>query len=165
MDGNVIMAKKINKFFGLPKHYTMQDIMDTTSGNPCVLAGDGCEMTWNSFATACLWRQAKNKLRNPLCGSCKIGKAIKDGRKVSPPDGIKIIKPDGWTEKPISYPPKYIETLAKYRFYNMEVGETVEYPIELKKRCMSSKRQITIRHGKSFDTKIIGDKIQFTRTK
>lgn len=158
-----------NNFYELPG-LKLSNMPDMLSKNPCVLAPEGADtrMTWNSFASACLWKQSKKKacdIYSAICEQCKIGKAVKKGNIVPPPTGMTIIEPDGWTEQPIKQPPKSWIQASKYNFHTMEIGETYIDNIENAKRCRSAKRNITLRHGRYFTTEIIDNEIRITRVK
>jgi hypothetical protein len=162
-------ANQLSNFCELPTLF-LNNMPDMLSLNPCVLAPEGADtkMTWNSFASACLWRQSKKKacdIYSAICKHCKIGKEVKKGKKVSPPDGMTIIEPDGWIEQPIKQPPKKWIQASKYNFHMMEIGETYKDNIENAKRCRSARRNIAVRHGREFVTEIIDNEIRITRTK
>jgi hypothetical protein len=162
-------TNQLSNFYELPI-LSLNNMPDMLSKNPCVLAPEGTDtrMTWNSFASACLWRQSKKKacdIYSAICKHCKVGKAVKRGKKVSPPDGMTIIEPDGWIEQPIKQPPKKWIQASKYNFHTMEVGETYVDNIENAKRCRSARRNIAVRHGRDFETEIVDNEIRITRVK
>ena len=158
---------QIKKMFGFLPTIFLNNMPNMQNENPCVLAPEGAEtkMTWNSFASACLWKRSKNKTHNLFCTNCEIGKAIERGERVSPPDDMTIIEPDGWNEQPIKQPPKHWVAASKYNFHTMEIGDIYIDNIENAKRCRSAKRNIAIRHGREFSIKTVGNEIQITRVK
>ena len=156
---------QLSKFFRIPSIIAIDNMPDVTLDNPCMLAGGGAKMTWNSFASSCLWRKSKNKTYNIICNNCKIGEAIERGEKVAPPDGIEIIEPDGWIEQEIKQPPKRWVPASKYNFHTMEIGEVYIDNIENAKRCRSAQRNISVRYGKEFVIEIIDNTIEITRVK
>ena len=132
---------------------------------PCVLISGETKMTWNSFASACLARQASATVLDVLCCDCPVGRQIKLGRKVTPPKNLEIIQAKGWIERPIVYPADRVLKATKYPFRTMDVGEKVDHPLDERKQFLSARAHLRRRYDKWFEYKIVDNKMIIERTK
>lgn len=136
--------------------------------NNCPLPCAGAKMAWNSFASACLARQAKKMVFNP-CVTCKIGVKIAAGEKCTPPKGITIFTPTDWTPAPIKFPLSpsgwgNAQTTI-YPFSSMKVGEIYEGEVENKVKIRCAYSNMSRKYGKKFvgiikDNKFIVERIK-----
>ena len=132
---------------------------------PCVLISGKTKMTWNSFASACLARQANSTVIDSLCQICPVGQHVKLGHRVDPPQDLTIIEPDGWTERPIKYPADRVFKATKYAFRTMELGNTVEHPLIDKKQFLNARAHLKRRYGMWFDFETVNNTMIIRRIK
>ena len=137
----------------------------------CCLACAGLKITWNSFATACLYEQSTRNRGHAECQTCKVGKAIKVGRKVAPPPGITIINPTEWTPAAIKQP-KELRPICSwtqkrkstYPLSMINVGETFKVPVVEQKKVRAAIYRVAAVQCKKFINYIENNKIFITRT-
>ena len=138
----------------------------------CCLACAGLKITWNSFATACLHEQATRNRGHAECQTCKVGKAIKAGRRIAPPSGVTIITPlTEWGPTVIRQPKDFHPVCSwtqkrksAYPLAKIAVGETFRAPAIEQKKVRAASYRVAATQCKKFISYIENNKIFVTRT-